>query len=45
MKINKKNFNIKIDSDFIIVFKGDKEFFKVSNNIHNAHQLLMLLER
>lgn len=41
--MNKYNFKIK--NDFIYCYKGQKLYFKVSNNLHNASNLLMLVNK
>ncbi len=43
--MNKNKINISINNEHIICFYKEKELFKVSNNTHNAVNLLKLIER
>lgn len=43
--MNKNKFNFKIEKRHILCFYKEKELFKVSNNMHNAINLLKLIEK
>lgn len=40
-----KRYSFKVKYDFIYCYKGKKLCFKISNNMHNLSNLLMLIEK